>query len=51
MKLKKTAKMKKWMKIGEKWKIEETGKLSKWLLGNGVLASLAYGKFEEEYKI
>jgi hypothetical protein len=25
-KLRKPTKMKKWMKIGEKWKIEETGK-------------------------
>jgi ribosomal protein L32E len=44
--------MKKWMKIGEKWmKLKNTTKLRTKLRGNGVLASLAYGKFEEEYEI
>jgi hypothetical protein len=29
----------------------KVGKLSKWLLGNWELASLAYGKFEGVYEI
>jgi hypothetical protein len=36
--------MKKWMKIGEKWKIEKTRKMKKRLLGNGQLATLATGE-------
>ncbi len=44
--------MKKSRKIEEDFKkLNKTSKLRTKLRGNGVLASLAYGKFEEEYEI